>query len=68
MLYRRPRQVCILDRLHGSGYTTEIDLGRITDAARMTKDTVGRDLPGQVLKAGPRLRRYDPQLTATAEG
>jgi hydroxymethylglutaryl-CoA lyase len=54
--------------LHESGYTTGIDLGRITDAARMTQDTIGRDLPGQVLKAGPRLRRYDPQLTATAEG
>lgn len=54
--------------LQESGYRTGIDLDRITDAARMTQHTLGRDLPGQILKAGPRLRRYDPHLTVTAGG
>ncbi len=54
--------------LQESGYQTGIDLAAITEAARMTQDTLGRDLPGQILKAGPRLRRYDAHLTATAEG
>lgn len=54
--------------LQESGYHTGIDLEGITRAAHLTQATLGRDLPGQVLKAGPRLRRYDPQLTATATG
>lgn len=54
--------------LHESGYRTGVDLELITQAARMTQETLGRELPGQIIKAGPRLRRYDPQLTATAQG
>jgi len=54
--------------LQESGFETGIDLDRITDVARMTQDTLGRDLPGQILKAGPRLRKFDPQMTATARG
>lgn len=54
--------------LEESGYRTGLDLGALIEVARMTQDTVGRDLPGQVLKAGPRLRRFDPELTATAAG
>ena len=51
-----------------SGYETGVDLGRLIDAALLAQDVVGRELPGQVIKAGPRLRRHDPELTATAEG
>ena len=51
-----------------SGYETGVDLGRLTDAALLTQDVIGRELPGQVIKAGPRLRRHDPELTATAAG
>ncbi|WP_224824364.1 hydroxymethylglutaryl-CoA lyase [Cognatishimia sp. MH4019] len=54
--------------LQESGYETGIDLEGITAAARLTQETLGQTLPGQILKAGPRLRRYDPQLTVTAEG
>ncbi|WP_375552442.1 hydroxymethylglutaryl-CoA lyase [Rhodophyticola porphyridii] len=54
--------------LEESSYRTGLDLGALIEVARMTQDTVGRDLPGQVLKAGPRLRRFDPELTATAAG
>jgi len=54
--------------LQESGYATGIDLDRLLDAARLTQTTLGRELPGQVLKAGPRLRRHDPNLTATAAG
>lgn len=54
--------------LQESGYLTGIDLEKITAVARLTQGTLGRDLPGQVLKAGPRLRRHDPHLTLTATG
>ncbi|MEJ6389445.1 hydroxymethylglutaryl-CoA lyase [Gymnodinialimonas ulvae] len=54
--------------LEESGYCTGIDLERLIAVAGLTQDTIGRDLPGQVLKAGPRLRRYDPDLTVTATG
>ena len=51
-----------------SGYETGVDLGRLIDAALLAQDVIGRELPGQVIKAGPRLRRHDPELTATAAG
>ena len=54
--------------LHESGYETGIDLDALIDAARYTQRVIGRELPGQVMKAGPRLRRYDPHATATASG
>lgn len=54
--------------LEESGYETGIDLDRLIDAARLTQEILGRELPGQVIKAGPRLRRYDPHLTETAAG
>lgn len=54
--------------LNESGYETGVDLGRLIDAAHLTQSVIGRDLPGQVAKAGPRLRRHDPQLTVTAAG
>lgn len=54
--------------LQESGYATGIDLDRLIEAATLTQDTVGRPLPGQILKAGPRLKRHDPDLTLTAAG
>lgn len=54
--------------LNESGYDTGIDLNRLIDAAKLTQEIIGRDLPGQVIKSGPRLRRFDPGLTATAAG
>jgi len=54
--------------LNESGYDTGVDLDAMIAAARLTQDVIGRDLPGQVIKSGPRLRRFDPGLTATAAG
>ncbi|MEO0765906.1 MAG: hydroxymethylglutaryl-CoA lyase [Pseudomonadota bacterium] len=54
--------------LEESGYQTGVDLDALIAVAGKTQSIIGRDLPGQVLKAGPRLRRYDPTLTMTAEG
>lgn len=54
--------------LNESSYETGVDLACLIDAARLTQSVIGRDLPGQVAKAGPRLRRHDPQLTETAAG
>lgn len=54
--------------LEESGFETGIDLDRLVEAARFAEGLLGRELPGQVMKAGPRLRRHDPALTATAAG
>ena len=44
--------------LQESGYRTGVDLDRLIGVARLTQDVIGRELPGQVMKAGPRLRRH----------
>ena len=54
--------------LNESGYDTGVDLDAMIAAAKLAQDIIGRELPGQVIKSGPRLRRYDPGLTATAAG
>ena len=54
--------------LQESGYETGVDLDRLIAAALLAQEAIGRDLPGQVIKAGPRLKRHDPELTATAAG
>ncbi|ABD56700.1 hydroxymethylglutaryl-CoA lyase [Jannaschia sp. CCS1] len=54
--------------LEESGYRTGVDLEALISVAGLAQETIGRDLPGQVMKAGPRLRRYDPALTVTAQG
>ena len=54
--------------LEESGYRTGVELDRLIGAARLTQAVIGRELPGQVMKAGPRLTRHDPGLTATAAG
>ena len=45
--------------LHEEGYSTGIDLDSLVRAAWLLEETLGRPLPGQVMRAGKRLRRYD---------
>jgi hydroxymethylglutaryl-CoA lyase len=40
--------------LHEMGYETGVDLDRLIDVARLAQRILGRELPGQVMKAGPR--------------
>jgi hydroxymethylglutaryl-CoA lyase len=40
--------------LEEMGYTTGVDLPRLIGAARLAQEILGRELPGQVMKAGPR--------------
>lgn len=54
--------------LQESGFETGVDLEALISAAKLTQDVIGRALPGQVIKAGPRLTRHDPELTVTAAG
>lgn len=54
--------------LEESGYATGVDLGRLIEVAHTVEAALGRPLPGQVMKAGPRLRRYDAGAVATAAG
>lgn len=42
--------------LHECGWRTGIDLEALCEVARGVQATLGRALPGQVMKAGPRLR------------
>ena len=51
--------------LHEMGIATGIDLDKLCAAARRVEQVIGRSLPGQVMKAGPRLRS---QEVATAAG
>lgn len=43
--------------LHAMGVETGVDLDALLDAARLAEDLVGRTLPSQVLRAGPRTKR-----------
>jgi hydroxymethylglutaryl-CoA lyase len=54
--------------LHEMGIETGIDLGKLCAAARHVEQVIGRSLPGQVMKAGPRLRLHRPEEVATAAG
>ena len=40
--------------LHEMGLDTGIDLERLIEVARLAQGMLGRELPGQVMKAGPR--------------
>jgi hydroxymethylglutaryl-CoA lyase len=42
--------------LHECGYETGIDLERLAEVARQVEALLGRTLPGQVMRAGPRLK------------
>ena len=54
--------------LHESGYRTGVDLEKLIEASKLTERVIGRELPGQVMKAGPRLRLHSPDAVATAAG
>lgn len=54
--------------LHECGIETGVDLDALCDAAREVERIIGRALPGQVMKAGPRLRTAPMDSVRTACG
>jgi len=54
--------------LEESGYDTGIDLDALIAVARRVEQVIGRPLPGQVMKAGPRLRTFAPDVARRAVG
>ena len=54
--------------LEESGFDTGIDLEALIAVAQRVEALIGRPLPGQVMKAGPRLRRYDAESVRKAVG
>lgn len=54
--------------LHECGIETGIDLDKLLSVARTAQEVLGRELPGQVMKAGPRLATSDMSTVATACG
>jgi len=63
--------ICTEDTVHlmeQLGIETGIDLDQLTAVARDMERMLGRPLPGQVLRSGPRLRRYQLEEQAAALG
>jgi hydroxymethylglutaryl-CoA lyase len=63
--------ICTEDTVHlmqQLGIETGIDLGKLSAAAREMEAVLGRPLPGQVMRAGPRLRRYELDEQRAAVG
>ena len=54
--------------LEESGYDTGIDLAALVAVAHRVESAIGRPLPGQVMKAGPRLRKYSAEDARCAVG
>lgn len=54
--------------LEESGFDTGIDLEALIAVALRVEAIIGRPLPGQVMKAGPRLRKYSLADTRRAVG
>jgi len=54
--------------LEESGFDTGIDLEALIGVAKRVEDIIGRTLPGQVMKAGPRLRTYGADSVRSATG
>jgi len=52
--------------LHEEGHGTGIDLDSLIRAAWLLEETLGRPLPGQVMRAGKRLRLYDAEAAPAA--
>ena len=48
----------LVSLLEESGFDTGIDLPALIEVARRVESVIGRQLPGQVMKAGPRLRTH----------
>ncbi len=54
--------------LHEMGIATGVDLAKLVEAARRVEALVGHPVPGQVMKAGPRLRRHPLDAVRHAVG
>jgi len=54
--------------LEESGFDIGIDLDALIVVARQVEEVIGRALPGQVMKAGPRLRTYSTDSVRRAVG
>jgi hydroxymethylglutaryl-CoA lyase len=54
--------------LEESGYDTGVDLEALIGVAQRVEQVIGRPLPGQVMRAGPRLRKYDVAAVRRAVG
>ena len=54
--------------LEESGFDTGIDLAALISVAHRVESVIGRPLPGQVMKAGPRLRKYSAADARCAVG
>lgn len=54
--------------LHEMGIETGIDLQKLCGVAKRVEEVVGRTLPGQVMKAGPRLHLSELDQVQTAVG
>lgn len=53
--------------LHEEGHTTGIDLDLLVRAAWLLEETLGRPLPGQVMRAGKRLKLHDADAAPAAK-
>jgi hydroxymethylglutaryl-CoA lyase len=58
----------LVNLLHELGIETGIDLERLCGVARRVEEVIGRPLPGQVMKAGPRLTLRAADEVRTAVG
>jgi len=58
----------LVNLLNELGIETGIDLDRLCGIARRVEDVIGRSLPGQVMKAGPRLTLRAEDEVQTAVG
>jgi hydroxymethylglutaryl-CoA lyase len=58
----------LLNMLAEMGIETGIDLAAVVAVAERVQGLLGRELPGQVMKAGPRLRLHRADAVATAAG
>ena len=54
--------------MHEMGIETGIDLAKLVDVAHDVERVMGRELPGQVMKAGPRLQLHAMDDVVTAAG
>jgi len=54
--------------LEESGFDTDVDLEALIAVAKRVEQVIDRPLPGQVMKAGPRLTRYSLDCAKRAIG
>ena len=54
--------------LHECGYETDIDLDKVAQVARDVEEMMCRQLPGQYMKAGPRLKNMSMDSVRRAVG